>query len=437
MTNKDKMTLWISFPLALGLLAPLAYAVETGLDPSYSGLSRPVGSQVHPIGRGTSSRDQEKKENGEEDDRSTFLYPAVTIGVTYDDNIYREETDVSSATIYRLRPSLVIQGGRNTTRLLAGYKGNYAKYSGGPNDDRDDFADHNLFASITGYGSGSSYGLQADYMRGHDSLAGNGIGDNVDAYDTWDRYALLGYIDFGKRDARINLRLDGELSKKEQDELQSIDFNTQALGALLGVRVSAKTRAVLEGGIRRYDYTNSTQSGDRYYARIGATWEATAKTRGIVTYGREEFTADNPGTPIVSDEFGPAFGVSTDSSNSTWKADINWEIRRRDTLRAFASRGTRVSSGTGTNKLTTEYAIDWKHDWSERVRSNLGYIGGVDDYNGAPRSDDLLSYYLDVSYKFRRNLLLRGDYNFQNRDSNIAGNSYDRNRYNLFLEWEL
>jgi hypothetical protein len=428
----------IAISAMLGLSMSFAHAVDTGLDPSYSGLSRPLGSIVHAIGKGTPEVDEEKKKDGEEeDDQSTFLYPALGVGVTYDDNIYREEDGGSSAMIYRLRPELAIQGGKETTRMVAGYMGNYAVYSGGPNDDEDGFGDHKLYAGISGYGSRTSYGLDFNYIRGHDSIAGNGIGDNLESYDTWDQYALLGNINFGKPGARINLRLDGALSTREQDELLSINYNTQAIGALLGVRVGGKTRAVLEGGLRHYDYTNSTQSGDTYYARVGVTWEATAKTRGIVTYGRQEFKSDNPGTPIESDEFGPAFGINTDSSSSSWKGDISWEIRARDTLRFFTSRGTRVSSGTGTNKLTTSYAADWKHDWSERIRSNLGVIGGVDDYNGTPRSDDLLSYYLDASYKFRRNLLLRGNYNYQKRESNVDGNNYDRNRYFIGLQWEL
>jgi hypothetical protein len=64
-------------------------------------------------------------------------------------------------------------------------------------------------------------------------------------------------------------------------------------------------------------------------------------------------------------------------------------------------------------------------------------MDGDDDYKGTERSDDLVRYNLDLSYKFRRNMLLRGYYIFEDLDSNVELVSYDRNRFGLFFEWEL
>jgi len=225
------------------------------------------------------------------------------------------------------------------------------------------------------------------------------------------------------------------VSGKEQDNLSSIDFNSTALAADLGVKVGAKTRAVLVAGVRNYDYVNSTQSVNNVYGRVGVTWEATAKTKGSITYGREEFSADNPGTPITSPDFGPAFGTNQDRSNSTWMGLVHWQIRSRDQINLTTSRGTRVSNGTGSNKLATRYTGDWAHDWNDRVRSNLGILSGTDDFTGVDRSDDLTSFYLNASYKFQRNLLLRGDITYEDRGSTVVTNNYDRTRYSIFLNW--
>ena len=62
---------------------------------------------------------------------------------------------------------------------------------------------------------------------------------------------------------------------------------------------------------------------------------------------------------------------------------------------------------------------------------------GTEDYKGIDRNDDLVSYHFDLSYKFRRNMLLRGNYIFEDLDSNVELVSYDRNRAGLFFEWEL
>ena len=435
----------ISFlALTAGLLTLLptvaVYAVETALDPGYSGRGITYGPRADAIGKGTSSND-EKEQGGAadaEDDRSgAFFYPALGVGVSSDDNINRTPVEQQSATIYHVRPALGFQAGKGAARFNAGYAGDYAKYSGTKFDDLYDYDDHRLYAGLAGYGRKSGYDVILDYKRGHDSTSGNSISDNLRRFDKWTRYSLLGSTSLGARGARLNLRLDGLLENKRQDKLKSIDYDTAALGAMFKVRVGGRTYAVLEGGWRDWDYINSNADADRYYARLGVSWEATAKTKGLLTYGTEKYNPDNPGEPIVSDEFGPTFGSNEKTKNSTWQGRIDWEMRRRDLLSLGTYQGSRNSSGTGSHSLSTRYTAGWTHDWSERVRSNLGYMQGTEDYKGTDRLDDLTSYNIDVSYKFRRNLLLRGYYIFEEIDSNVELRSYDRNRFGAFLEWEL
>ena len=415
--------------------------VAAGFDASsnsgsfYSGLSSPYGRPAVAIGEGFESKGEEDgKEDG--DKSGMVFYPAVGIGISTDDNINRTPVRQQSANIFHLRPALGIQGGKNNTRFLAGYDGNYAKYSGTIADDLYDYDDHHLYASVAGYGRKSGYNVGVDYQRGHDSTSGNSINDNLRRFDQWDRYALIGSTDLGARGARFNLRLDGLLENKRQDLLKSIDYDSAVLAAMLKIRIAGKTSGVLEGGWRRWDYINSNADADRYYARIGLTWEATAKTKALLTYGGESYNPDNPGEPIVSDAFGPTFGSNEETENATWMGKLDWEIRRRDLLTLGTSSGSRNSNGTGSHRLSTRYNIGWTHDWSERIRSNLGYMAGTDDYKGIDRNDDLLSYHFDLSYKFRRNMLLRGNYIFEDKDSNVELVSYDRNRFGLYFEWE-
>ncbi len=407
-----------------------ANAVETAMDPGFSGKGITYGPRATAIGQGTSS-------SGDEEDRSSsFFYPALGVGISTDDNINRTQNK-KSATIYHLRPALGVQTGKNTTRFNAGYEGDYAKYTGTDRDSLYSYEDHNLYGGVAGFGSKTAYNLTADYKRGHDSVSGNNINDNLRRFDKWDRYSLLGTLDLGARDALVNLRLDGLLQNKRQDLLKSIDYDTSALAAMLKIRLGSKTSGVIEGGLRRWDYLNSNQDADRYYGRLGVSWEATAKTKGLLTYGGERYDPDNPGTPIVSTEFGPAFGSNVKTSNSTWQGSIDWEIRSRDLVRLGTYRGSRNSNGTGSHSISTRYTAGWTHDWSERVRSNLGYLSGTEDYKGTTRNDDLTSYNLDLSYKFRRNMLLRGYYVYEKNDSTAALISYDRNRAGFFFEWEM
>ena len=412
-----------------------ADAVETALDPGYSGTGLSTyGPRAQAIGEGASARKDEDDEDG--DGSGMIFYPAVGVGVSTDDNINRTPVNEQSATIYHLRPALGIQTGKNATRFKAGYIGNYAKYTGTNFDDLYSYDDHNLYADVSGYGKKSSYNAVVDYKRGHDSVSGNSINDNLRRFDTWDRYSLLGSTNLGASGARVNLQLDGLLQENRQDKLKSLDYDTAALGAMLKLRLGGKTYGVLEGGWRDWDYINSNADADRYYARLGVSWEATAKTKGLLSYGTEKYNPDNPGVPIVSDEPGPAFGSNEKTKNSTWQGTIDWEVRLRDLIRFGTYKGSRNSNGTGSHVVSTRYTIGWTHDWSDRIRSNLGYMAGTDDYKGVDRNDDLVSYNLDLSYKFRRNMLLRGVYIYQEDDSNVELVSYDRNQFGLFFDWE-
>lgn len=417
-------------------LAASSFAAETALDPGFSGVGVTYGPKTVAIGRGTSTGDKgEQTEEGS--GRNTFLYPSVGVGVSTDDNINRTPIARESATIYHLRPALGIQSSINATRFVVGYDGDYAKYSGTSFDDLYNYDDHHLYAGMAGYGRKSGYNLTVDYKRGHDSTSGNSIDDNLRRFDQWDRYTLQGSTDIGARGARINIRLDGLLQTKRQDLLTSIDYDTAALGAMLKLRLGGKTYGVIEGGWRRWDYLNSNADADRFYTRVGLSWEATAKTKGILSYGTEKYNPDNPGDPIISAGFGPAFGSNEKTKNSTWQGSIDWEVRSRDLIRVGTYRGARNSNGTGSHSISTRYNIGWTHDWSARFRSNLGYMAGTEVYKGTDRDDDLVRYNLDLSYKFRRNMLLRGYYNFEEIDSSTEIQSYDRNRVGLFFEWEL
>lgn len=417
---------------------------SNSLDPAYSGQSQPYGRPAAAIGEGFESKaDEDTATDGagiegtvtEDDQTRLVLYPSIGVGVTWDDNFYAEPTDTNSATIYRLRPAVGIRSSRGITNMGAGYSGVYSAYNIEGGSEQDSTYDHNLFADFSRNGEKMQGGATINYRRGHD-LKG-GIDDNVDYFDAWDQAALRGWLNFGNPAARLNFRVDALTGARVQDDLSAIDVNSTALGAMLKARVGNKTNAVLEGGIRRFDYTNSNQSADTTYARIGVTWEATAKTTGFISYGQEKYMPDNPGELIESDEPGPAFGVINESNNSTWRGSIRWEATADDSLLLASTQGVRISSGTGSHKVATRSSAAWTHIWSDRIRSNLAYATGEDVFKGTTRVDELDEYQVNLSYNFRRDMLLSGGWYYLDRASNVYERNYDRNTLILNFTWEL
>lgn len=391
-----------------------------GLDSAYSGVNYGAAPAANQGGI-------DAGEGG-----GVVLYPAIGIGATYDDNIYREEIDPQSAMIYNILPVIEARKASGASSFVAGYKGNFGRYNGGPNDDLDSYDDHNAYIGAAHNGSKVGGNITADYFRGHTPKGAN----NSEAADTWDQGTLLGWLDLGAQDARFRLRFTGIGKNREYDINQAIDLKNTGLGAVLGMRVASKTRLVLEGGIMRYDYTNSNNDGDRNYVRAGVSWAATGKTTGIVTYGYQEFKADNTGDELTSDADGTAAGIVEDSDSSSWKGEIIWSPTSKDVVNFDTSRNSRVSYGVGTNRISTRARVNWGHSWAYDIGSSIGYTIGDDEYIGFPRNDDIELVDLSLSYRPGDNHTLRASWNYESRDSDNEFESYDRNRLTLLYGYD-
>ena len=95
----------------LGINAASAFV---GLDPAYTGVNygaNSIGESGLDVGEGG----------------GVALYPAIGIGATYDDNIYREDVDPQSSTIITVLPVIEARKSTGASSFLAGYKGNYGK----------------------------------------------------------------------------------------------------------------------------------------------------------------------------------------------------------------------------------------------------------------------------------------------------------------------
>jgi hypothetical protein len=415
------------------------FDTSNSLEPFYSGQSRPYGRPAAAIGEGYEDKaDEEAVAAGavtEEDETRFVLYPAIGAEVTWDDNFYAEPEDTNNATIFRIRPAIDIRAAHGITNMGAGYSGVYSTYDIEGGSDQDSTLDHNLFADFDRNGEKVQGGAGIRYRIGHNELGG--IEDNVDYFDEFEQADVNGWVNFGNPANRINLRLDARTGVRVQKDLSSIDVDGTSFGAMLKARLSEKTHGVLETGIRRFDYQNSNQSADTVYGRLGLTWQASAKTTGFISVGQEKYKPDNPGEEIESDEFGPAFGVIEESTNSNWRGSVSWEATMNDSLNLSSTKGTRISSGTGSHKVSTRNIAAWTHIWSDRIRSNVGYAGGEDEFKGTTRVDDLTEYQVNLSYNFKRNILLAGGWYYVDRESTVDGNNYDKNRISLNLNWEL
>lgn len=407
--------------LILLLTAPLVSQTAlafVGLDPAYSGSD--YGTTLSP------------KEFDLGQDEGISLYPSLGIGATYDDNIYRAEVDPHASMRYNLLPNIEARYEKGANSIRGGYKGNYGWYTDSPYNEDDDYKDHNVYIGAFHDGRRTSFNVYADYMKGHTPRGA----DNFDQPDKWDQQSVLGWVDFGATDSRLRLRLTGVGKNREYERDKAQDLTNKGLGAVLGLRVGSKTRLVLDGGWMDFNYQNSNRDAQRDYLRGGISWEATKKTLGIITIGKERYRPDNEGQPVESDKPGTSQGVVQSNDTTSWKAEIHWAATRRDNFIVESSRNTVESFGIGSNRVAQRTWLNWGHSWSEKLNSALGYSFGNDEYIGDPRKDDVMLANLSLTYRFRPRHLFRGGWIYEQRDSNIPLESYDRNRYTLMYVYD-
>ena len=159
---------------------------------------------------------------------------------------------------------------------------------------------------------------------------------------------------------------------------------------------------------------------------LGVTWDATAKTTGSVKVGREKKSYDK--------------SFYKDKSMNMWEAAVAWAPRTYSTFDFKLRRGFdegdnyyEYDSGEhiSSSIKTTAYHAGWKHQWMDRLSSNLTFSHTDRKYQNTDRDDKIKQYGLGVTYEMRRWLDVGLGYTHRDNDSNLASRDYKRNIYAL------
>jgi len=209
------------------------------------------------------------------------------------------------------------------------------------------------------------------------------------------------------------------------------DFN-QYGGAL---RVSYETLPGVKpfvevgGDIRKHDLPFDRDGLQRdskgLTPRIGSTFDFARKLTGEISVGYMERKFDDPTLLKLKGIVGDASVIWKATGLTT--ATLTATSRAEETVLAGVSGVLRRDVGVQIDHALRRWLI-----WTVRA----GY--GTDDYIGDPcacngfidRKDKRVSLGSALVYKFNRDVWLKGEYIYDQRDSNVEGNSY---RANVFL----
>jgi hypothetical protein len=361
--------------------------------------------------------------------------PEIEVTLKHDDNVTLESQDETSSLVTVLRPQVTLLSQQRTQSysvILGTEIGFYADSSD------DDYIDLFLKGNANWqFGPMANLSVGARYMRGHDHRGSTDRGINVGDErepDTWDEFGVNGLFEYGRKerigfDAEIGYTTrsyDDFIYEEKLDDRDQTDITGRAY-----YRILPKTRLFFEASYSMIEYQNpnpnARSDNDVFNYSVGATWTATAKTKGTaqVGYLKKEFDSSSPNFE--------------DFSGTSWQIAVEWKPMPRSIVDFYTGRYTNDTTGihSGGFQDTQDFSVNWTHNWMPRLSTKAGLYWAQTDYPGglrkqiglAERSDDLINIDLGVSYQLLRWASITAGVSFTERDSNLDIDDYERNIY--------
>jgi uncharacterized protein (PEP-CTERM system associated) len=112
----------------------------------------------------------------------------------------------------------------------------------------------------------------------------------------------------------------------------------------------------------------------------------------------------------------------------TYGGTITWNASGLTTVKGFVSRSVEETTVSGSSgSFDSEYGASVEHELLRNlILSGRGaYLNS--DYKGVSREDDYLKFGAQGKYLLNRNLYVTFKYDYERRDSNVAGQDYSQN----------
>jgi hypothetical protein len=347
-----------------------------------------------------------------------IVYPGLDFSVGHNDNLFSSNINKRGSTQTVVSPSVKIEAKTGPHKFDAYFRMDDLRYSNSPSDN---YTAYSLLGNADLVISGrAGLKVRAEYRRAADPRGSTDRAGSATP-DEYINQGIGGIFAYGAPGAQGRIEIDaGAFSRRYQNnrattEVSDRDYNQ--IGATFFWRVAPKTEILALAQRRGIDYTlpTSTQDSTETSYLVGAKWEATAKTTGIVKFGRLEKKFDT--------------GARTNFSGSSWDATVRWSPLTYSVLDFNTSKATNESTGTGDFLITQSYGVVWNHAWNSRFSSAANASWRNDQFQGggSTREDKTGILGLRLNYQWQRWLRFSGEYTRTDRTSSINTLDFGRN----------
>jgi len=362
------------------------------------------------------------------------IIPTIGLSLGYDDNITRANIDEISSWFYMISPAIRAELPSDHSVLAVTATANIVRYQDSSRDDRNAW---NLRGDwIWDISTRQNLGLFATYTEGADPRGtGRRQGDvgliPLDP-DEWKRFGYGGMWDYGAVGSRGRLTINAGSTdltytnnriglEPGSTGTRALDRDWQYIGGTFYWRVAPKTSLLADYMYTDMNYKESTESDSQIHTwMLGATWDATARTSGRISYGNQKRKFADP--------------TKEDYSGPAWMASIDWRPRTYSLFTLAGTRNTQEPDGNGDYVLRQDITLSWLHDWATRFGTMVDIGYGTDNYKPDGRKDDIWYWGVGARYTFNQHFRFGASINGYDRSSDIEQYSYNRLVYLLTLE---
>lgn len=358
-------------------------------------------------------------------DNGIFVYPSVSLGYGYNDNVLGTQTNKRSSTIFVLRPELVAELKTRGDRYTLSYQGNYGRYQDSSADNFDYhelwMAGDNYFTSRARLGWGVGYIERSDPRGSNDTASGS-------EPNRWHAPVVRLNGIYGAQGAIGRFELSASHMAKRYDNNRAStiasDVDLTTVSGSFYYRFMPRTSALVELRNTWANYVLSTSTQDNTDTRIyaGVVWEATAKTTGTLRVGRAYKNFDS--------------SARQDGNAASWEGSLRWSPLTYSTFDLALSRSPSDSTGQGDFTINNATTLTWNHKWASYISSRVSAGVIKTDYKGAGtnREDSTKNYgigfFHEIGYRARVGI----DWNHTDRSSNNSIYDFKRNTTMLTLD---
>jgi hypothetical protein len=352
-----------------------------------------------------------------------LIYPSVTVGSSYDTNVFATKDDTKDDFIFNFLPQVVVRSNFPRHAIAWTTEADIARYVTETDEDYEDFGTAlNGRLDIT---RSNRLTAGAAFARGHDSRddpedLGVDVTDEPSKY-----YDYGGDLGFQQDFNRVNFGLLGNFDRRDYTDGDEGDRDRDLFGGRLraGYFVSPRINAFVQGGFRReVRDQDSGRDNNVYSASVGTEIDFTGLLFGEVNAGwsLQEFDESD-----------------VDSENGfTYGANLTWNPTGLTSVRLDGAGGFEPSD-VGSSRLESEIGLRIDH---ELLRNLL--IGGQvrysrDDFQDANRVDNRIDVGPSITYFVNRNFSVGANYVFTTRDSDESEREFDRNVITLRVTAQL